>query len=210
MTDNNLNERSLLERERALFSDISGADRQGHAKAHVVLRHFLQLANGTMHDIEVFNINKPYVSVFKHAGYVTVSLNFHRKEDVDLQMFFNLLSNYSRPSNSVSYTTEELMNGFYMDNGVQKPVFFPMIQLVLSPIGKETQYQMVGINPVLWNLSPKSPRELDPCILQLAFKEDYFVVTEDLEHFNINELQKEIMMEVEEELMANGNPYDKI
>lgn len=202
--------RSHSSRERDYYVDISGPDKNGHPKAHVMIRYYNQYADGTTQELDILSVEKPFVSVFKHGGYVDVSLDFRQNIDVDLRMFWTTLENYFSPSNSVSYTDEEIEQGFYYENGEKKQVYFPLIQLILSPIGKESEYQLVGINPLLPpRLSPKNTVDLDPCVLQLVFAEDYFVVVDDLDDIDTGELQREITEEIAEEEKRRGQ-YGRI
>ena len=196
-------QRSNIERklrDRDYFEDISGAGTGGHTKAHVVLRYYHKYMDGTFDDLEVLSFDKPIVRVFKHAGFVNVFLDFGRREDIDLRMSWRLLEDYSSPTNSVDYLPEEIESGYYEDDLGRHKVYIPLIELVLSPIGKEDKYEMQGYNPIFFSLAPSSPDYPDPCVLQLTFMDTNFTVYNMLKELDIHELENEVMMEIAEEM----------
>lgn len=199
-----MSEMSELEKRRAYYSAISGTAPSNRPKAHVVLRHFEQYHDGKSREIDGLTIDKPIVTVFEHAGYVNVLLNFRRRTDMDLRMFWNLLSRYFNPMNSVSYLPEELESGFYMSNGKQKRVYFPMIELILSPIGKEGDFELHGLNPLFFNLGPADPSSEEPCVLQLTFDAGWFHVLDNLEPLDIGQLREEILHEMENKMSSGA------
>lgn len=190
-------------RDRARMVDISGAGVGGHPKAHVVLRYYEQYSDGTTMDLNHITMDKPILSVFKHAGYVNVSLDFGQREDMDLRMAWNMLTEYSKPINSVSYLPEEIESGYYTVDGLKKMVYFPMFEVVLSPIGKENEYEMRGINPLFFTLSPTNPMAPEPCVLQLTFSEDFFIILDNIEDYDLVMMKEEVQQELAEELEGN-------
>lgn len=199
-----LNDDSLkaYPRDAALFADISGSDDFGRPKARILLRHYTQFSDGSEieHD-EPLIIEKPILSVFKHAGYVNVRMDFHQIIDQDLRDVWELLERYSDPMNSVDYTQEELESGFYKDeDGKEYLVHFPTIALTLSPINREKDYAMTGINPAFYTLQPQKPGGA-VCVLELTFQEDLFVIARDLS-LDTDEIQQEALQEL------GADPYD--
>ena len=191
-------ERTL--RDRDYFEDISGVGTGGHTKAHIVLRYYHKYMDGTFDDLEILSYDKPIVRVFKHAGFVNVFLDFGRREDIDLRMSWRLLEDYSSPSNSVDYLPEEIESGYYEDKLGRHKVYLPLVELVLSPIGKEDKYELQGYNPVFFSLAPSGPDSPEPCVLQLTFMDSSFTVYNLLEELDIHELENEVMMEIAEEM----------
>lgn len=183
------------------FVEISGEEYGGRPKAHVMLRYFEDYSDGSTRDLQVLNIDKPIVSVFKHPGYVNVLLDFKQARDMDLRMVWSMLKDYSNPINSMDYLPEEMESGYYEENGTQKLVFFPLLELTLSPIGRENEFQMHGVNPVFFQLGPKSPAELDPCVLQFVFPEEWFIVDEMKNGIDLQQLKHEVMDELQSEMM---------
>lgn len=182
------------------FIDISGRDKAEKPKAHVSLIYSLRYNNGTSIERQELTIpQKPVVSIFKHAGYVNVYLDFLSRDDSDLAMAWKLLSEYSNPENSVDWTEEELESGSYLgEDDKEHMIYFPMIELILSPIGRETEYMMHGLNPAFFTLQPNSPKE-SPCVIQLTFPEDWFIIDDNIEPVDMNAIRNEL----EEELGAN-------
>lgn len=189
---------------RQFMKDISGPAPGNRPKAHVVLRYYEQYHDGSTREIDAITINKPILTVFQHAGYTNVLLDFRNRMDMDLRMFWNLLSKYFDPSNSVDYLPEELESGFYTVNGKQEMVYFPMIELVLSPIGREGEYEMHGLNPAFFTLAPASPLKPEPCVLQLTFDASWFQIIDNLEPLDPALLRSEIIHEMEQEESRKG------
>lgn len=185
------------------YVDISGVAPGNRPKAHVMFRYYEQYSDGSTRDIQVISIDKPIVSVFKHPGFVNVLLDFHQRTDMDLRMVWSMLTDYSNPINSIDYLPEELESGFYEENGEKKMVFFPLLELTLSPIGRENEFQMHGVNPAFFSLSSNSPVEIEPCVLQLTFPESWFIVDEELGHIDLNEMKRDIMDELSAEMGMN-------
>lgn len=95
----------------------------------------------------MLTIDKPIINIFKHAGFVNVFLDFGSRDDMDLRVIWDVLTEYSRPANSVSYLPEELESGFYNTEDGPKMVYFPVLSLALSPIGREDSYMVHGYAP---------------------------------------------------------------
>lgn len=189
------------------FVDISGTDEFGHGKAYVALVYSTRYDDeeGTTVVRRELNIApKPIVMVSQHAGYATVLLDFLSNEDMDLRQAWELLSDYSRPENSIAWTDEELESGVYVDeSGKEQPIYFPLVELVLSPVGKETEYQIHGINPAFYTLQPNGP-EGQPSVLQLVFPEEALVVADEIDEIDYDSIQREIREEEEAALMQGG------
>ena len=194
MDSTNVNlSKSRLDLQR--ISEISGALPNGRPKAHVFLRYYLLFSNGAEQVLDSAEITKPSVFVSKHAGYVDVRMDFGSARDQDLNYIWKILEEYSL--NSVSYTQEEIDKGFYFDGNKEQMVYYPTIDIALSPIGKETEYQMIAYNPIFYTLEPRNP-ESPPSILHFVFDEDFFVIVDDL-NVDEEELQKEIDKEDSEQ-----------
>lgn len=186
-------------RDTERFVDISGTGPAGRPKAHVLFRQYEQYSDGTEREIQTLSFVKPIINVFKHAGYVNVYLDFGSIDDVDLRIVWNMLSNFSRAEQSVSYLPEELESGKYLaSDGRERMVYFPVIDLVLSPAGRESEYQLHGYNPAFFTLGPKDLRG-EACVLQLTFPEEWFVVINDLEPVDYSLINHEILQELGEE-----------
>ena len=200
MENNNNTSDNDLDIQRII--DISGMDLDKKPKAHVVLRHVDTYSDGTTREIASAVIIKPIVYVFKHAGYVNVRLDFGDPRDHDLSYFWQILDRYSQPENSVSYLPEEIESGIYIDSNKRKRlVYFPTIHLTLSPIGKETDYQMVGFNPIFYTLQPQAPNG-KPTVLQFTFPEEWFLIVDKLDPIDMEEMYKEVF-----QLMSDENIY---
>jgi len=190
MENNNISSDIRLDVQRII--DISGVDKDNKTKAHVVLRHVETYSDGTTKEIESVVIIKPVVYVFKHAGYVNVRLDFGDPRDQDLWYIWQILDRYSKPENSVSYLPEEIESGVYIDNEKRKRlVYFPTLQLSLSPIGEETNYQMVGFNPIFYTLQPQSPNG-KPTVLQFTFPEEWFLIVDKIDPIDMETLYQEV------------------
>ena len=190
MENNNISSDTRLDVQRII--DISGVDKDNKTKAHVVLRHVETYSDGTTKEIESVVIIKPVVYVFKHAGYVNVRLDFGDPRDQDLWYIWQILDRYSKPENSVSYLPEEIESGVYIDNEKRKRlVYYPTLQLSLSPIGEETNYQMVGFNPIFYTLQPQSPNG-KPTVLQFTFPEEWFLIVDKIDPIDMETLYQEV------------------
>lgn len=178
--------------------DISGTTPEGKPKAHVLLHYYEQYSDGTMKDIQTMTVDKPIVNIFKHAGFVNVFLDFGNSHDQDLKIMYDLLTEFQKPSNSVSYLPEELESGFYETPEGPKMVYFPILNLALSPIGKESSYMLHGYNPAFFTLAP-SHIHGSPCVIQFTFMEETFAVVNDLDRIDPAQVQAEVMAELEAE-----------
>ncbi len=193
--------------ETAYFVDISGQDESGKPKAHVALNFSLRFNDGSsIEEQELVIPQKPVVSVFKHAGFVNVHLDFLTHLDNDLNLAWKLLTDYSDPENSVDWTEEELESGYYMGvDDKEHMIYFPMLELVLSPIDKETEYIMHGLNPAFFTLQPNDPKG-SPCVLQFVFPEEWFFINDEIDPINESALHEELEAEFDEGLYGPGYP----
>lgn len=185
-------------RDIEYFKEISGRNVSGQTKAIIGLRWFEKNSDGSETEIQEVQMQKPIVYIIKRAGYVNVFLDFQRRNDVDLRNFWDLRTAYFDPSNSVSYTEEELDSGIY-NNGPGTPdrlVYFPLLQLMISPIGKESQFIIVGLNPASITLSAPDPTG-EPCVVHLIFEESFFVVNDELEKIDLETLYQEEIQLIE-------------
>ena len=190
-------------RDSERFDDISGVGQYKRPKAHVLIRHYHQYSDGTYMDIESLTYDKPIISVFRHPGYVNICMDFGSVNDVDLKTTWDLLSRYSSPANNVSYLPDELESGIYTVKGIQRKVYFPLLEVVLSPIGKESEYEIHALNPAFFTLSTNSPLSFEPCVLQFTFDESWTTVINDLEYVDLTQLREEVMREI-----ADGKSID--
>ena len=193
-----------MKRDIDFMQDISGTNAAGHTKAIVSLRWYEKNSDGTETEVREVQIQKPVVYIMKRAGYVNLFLDFMRRIDVDLRNSWDLISAYFNPINSVSYTEEELESGIFNNGEGTKDqlVYFPLLEVRLSPIGRELDYIIVGLNPASCSLAARDPSG-EPCVLQMVFEESWFVVNSDLEQIDLKELELELIEE-----MKAGNTLD--
>lgn len=192
------------------YEEISGLDEYSRPKAQVALAYGKCYNDGEFQvKQELILPRKPVVYVFKHAGFVNVMLDFLSNTDGDLRMAWDLVQNYSQPKNSVDWSMEELDNGFYIDaSGKEQKIYFPMLELVLSPVGREEEFQFQGRNPAFYTLQPNNPTG-GPCVLQFTFTEDWFVLIEEgIDHVDIDTIRNEIMEEMGYAMGAGIDPND--
>lgn len=182
--------------------DISGPTPEGRTKAHVILRYVEFFSDGTEKELDSVIIEKPIVYVFKHAGFVNVRLDFNSSGDLDLKYIYRILEDYSNPANSVSYLPEEAINGIYNDGEKDRLVYYPFITLALSPIDNESEYQIIGMNPLCYCLQPRDLTSPEPTVIQFTFDEDWFIISDDVEPIDMEALYQEayqILLEQEVE-----------
>jgi len=129
-------------------------------------------------------------------------------------MAWDLLSSYSTPENSIDWSEEELTTGVYTDmDGQTRLVYFPMIELVILPTGKLNAqtptdlFQLHGLNPAFYTLQPNGPKG-EPCVLQLTFPEDWFVLEDEIAPVDMEKIRNEIMEELAMEMGAGIDPKD--
>jgi len=204
--DNNSYERHNIRR----YIDISGLDEYERPKAHVALTYGNCYSNGQFQVLQELILPvKPVVQVFKHAGFVNVMLDFLNTDDGDLFMAWDLLEHYNRPENSIDWSVEALNAGVYTDEqGNEQLVHFPMLELILSPIGKEDEYQFQGRNPAFYTLQANGPKG-GPCVLQFTFTEDWFTLIEDgIDPVDIDAIRQEILEEMGYDMGAGIDPAD--
>ena len=160
------------------FVAISGSAPGGRSNARVYLKYYNLYSNGTVQSLAELSMHNPIVSVFKHAGFVNVYLDFGSRTNQDLSDAWDMLNVFSRPINKVSYLPEEIESGFYEAPGAQEMVYFPVLDLTLSPVSKKDPFLIHGCNPVHYRLEPNSPKE-EPCVLQLVFREASFEIVSE-------------------------------
>lgn len=201
-------EEETASKEKEFIKDISGINPQTkRTKTHLIIRVVETNSDGTEVEIDSIIIEKPIVYVLKHPGYVEVNLDFGKAKDQDLQYIWKILKEYSAPANSVSYTFDELESGVYNDGANDRLVYFPQIQLALSPVGRESEYQMLGFNPAYFTLQPGithdaySIKELESSLISFMFSEETFVITTDLDPIDMAALQMEALKENSPEYM---------
>lgn len=197
---------STLPRDVERLIDISGSVGSGRPKAHMFLRHYVQYFDGSTRDIETAPIDKPIVNIFQHAGFVNVYLDFGRQSDMDLKVVWDIIQAFTDVRNSVSYLPEELQSGVYMTESGPKMVYYPVLELILSPIGREDEYAIHGYNPAFVTLAPNGPNG-EICVLQLTFPEETFSVVNHPYEMDPSRIQAEIKEELEAEERGHSSQY---
>ena len=190
------------------YVEISGPDAFGKPKANIVLNYSDRFSDGTSHTLQELTIlQKPIVSVFRHAGYVNVLLDFKYPESQDLYLTWQLLQEYSQPINGVCWLPEELESGYFIDlDGQQQLIYFPMLELGITPVGKEKEFQLIGLNPLFFTLQPNGLSGT-PCVIQFTFPEAWFHVVEDLSSdIDLNLIRDEVMEELALDKLLDENP----
>ncbi len=181
--------------------DISGPSADGRPKAHVLLHVYDKFHDGTEKEIhQPMMVIKPFVHIFKddEPGYINVALDFGHHNDMDLRVIWDFLMEYADPTNSVSYTAEELDSGAYETPEGKKMVYYPVLDLALSPVGREESYMIRGLNPAFFTLAPGNGiREV--CVLQFTFPEESFFVVKDLDRVDHELIHSETKAELEAE-----------
>lgn len=195
--------------------EVSGLNEYDIPNAQLVFVHSNRYSDGSSVILQQLDLpQKPVVQCFKHAGYVNVLIDFLSRDDVDLAMVWDLLSTYSNPENSIDWSEEELETGVYTDSeGQPCMVYFPMLELVILPSFRlnlqspKEMFQLHGMNPLFYTLQPNGPKG-EPCVLQLTFAEDWFVLEDDLAPVDIEQIRNEVMEELAMELGAGIDPKD--
>ncbi len=187
------------ERELDCYADISGKNEHGRPKARIQMRYYTLFSDGREEEHQSILVEKPILSVFKHMnfinlqGYVNVRMDFDQAIDQDLREIWQMLDEHSSPMNSVTYSPEERESGYYTDASGNHLVYYPTIELLISPIHDTKRYAMIGVDPAFYTLDPKEPGG-KPCVLQLTFPEESFSVVEptlpDLEEIQAEALQE--------------------
>lgn len=199
-------------RPKDRYLEISGTNEYGRPKAHVTFTYAERYSDGTEKVLREMVISlKPIISVFHHAGYINVDMDFRNSSDIDLAMIWDLLEEYKRPINSVDWLPEEIESGVYEDeSGNERLVYFPVLEVSLHPAGKETEFAIIGENPLFFTLQPNGPKG-EPCVLQFTFLEDWFFVTEgDKINVDLASIRDEVVSELAMEMAepnhnSNGN-----
>lgn len=190
-------------RPKQRYVEVSGTDQYGRAKAHVIVTYSERFSDGTVHALSTVQFtNKAILSVFRHAGYVNVNMDFKDRRDVDLALLWQMLTDYSNPINSVDWLPDEIESGKYLDaNGVERFIWFPYVEVAISLTGKETDFVIVGQNPIFYTLQPAGPQSLDPTVLQLTFEEGWFhVVEEPKDGISLERIREEAIEELAAEM----------
>lgn len=204
------NNDEFKKKEESIFiNDISGYNTQTRkTKAHVVIRFLENNSDGTEDVIDTIHIDKPIVYIEQKNGHKEINLDFGSARDQDLQYIWKMLKDYSAPENSISYTIDEIETGIYNDGEADRLVYFPSIQINLRPIGKESDYEMIAFNPLLYSLKPgyipvSQPGKVpEPSMISFMVEDEFFVITTDLDYIDMNSLQQEVLLSDKEH-----NPY---
>jgi len=183
------------------FMSISGTDRSGRPKADVFFRHYLHYSDGTMKEIEEIQMRKPIVNIFCSAGYVNLFLDFHSRTDADLALAHSCLMRYMSTSNSVLYDREEVEQGYYFNPaGEEELVYFPILEVALSPIGHETEYMIHGYRPAFFGMFHGDGPANEPTGLQLVFKDNLFILNESIDPLDLASVQNQAVEEAKMEI----------
>lgn len=206
-------EESFAERSRSVISprarerylELSGEDpmRPGIGKCHIILSYSERYMDGTSREIERVTITqKPIVEIFRHAGWVNVNIDFRSITDSDLRMTWHLLHEFQRPINSVDWTEEELESGYYNDEqGNRRMIYFPYVEVALSPAGKETDFVIIGQNPAMFTLQP-SDIGTEATVIQIVFPEGWLHVIENVRGgVDLNAIRDEVVAELAGEML---------
>ena len=182
------------------FQEISGMDSSGRTKCEIFLRHYLMYSDGTTKEVEEVHIRKPIVYIFAAGGYVNVFLDFFRRTDDDLRLAWSVVQNYMNPANSAFFLPEEVEQGYYItEDGRQELVYYPFLELAISPLGHEQEYMIHGYRPLLYaNVSPAPDKDLT--VLQLVFKDNLFIVDEEVGEIDRYSVQQEALNEAQMEM----------
>ena len=188
-------------KELEYIVDISGENAQKKSKAHTFIKSYEFFpVDGTEKVLMELEFVKPIVKVFHQIGYYHVFLDFGSANDMDLRMTYDLVSRFKQPENSVSWLAEEYEKGTYIDkDGRERKVYYPMLSLSLIPIGKETEYQMHGYNPILFDLTAGDIKGT-PSVMHFVFDENTFEIRDKKVEFSMREIQEEAEAELEREL----------
>lgn len=188
-----------LMRDIDFYNDISGKNAAGRSKATVGLRWFEKNSDGSETEVmEIEPIQKPIVNIVKRFGYVNVFLNYGRRIDVDLRNAWEMLMSYFSPVNSVSYTEEELESGVFNlgDGTPDRLVYFPLLQVIFSPVGHESEYVITGLNPVSVSITPIDITG-EPCVIQMVFDDEWFFVS-DVEQIDAEQIKQELIESIQQ------------
>lgn len=194
-------------RAKDRYVELSGRDAYGRPKAHVIFTYLNQYSDGTSTILNELTVSrKPIVNIFCHDDYVNVTLDFLSPHDADLAMVWQLLETYSRPINSVDWLPEELESGVYIDEeGNERLVFFPMLQIGLHPFNREMEFGITGMTPLFFTLQPNGPGG-EPCVIQLTFHKELFFVTESdqINGVDTDQIRQEVADEMALEMFEPG------
>lgn len=185
------------------FNKVCGETPTGRPKATMMLSFYNYYSDDTRAEIgEPIILTKPIVHVFSRFGLINIYLDFKSGRDNDLRYVWQKLQDYFHPSNSVSYLPEELESGFYETEKGRQRVFFPTMDLILSPVGKENEIVILAHNPVIYNILPNEQGE--NCVIQLAFTLDTVATS------GVNIDYDEIYSEILEEQAAEERYHKQI
>jgi len=191
-------------RARDRFIQVSGTDQFGKPKTHVIFTFSERYSDGSSKVLQEVSVSKkPILSVFSNEGFVDVTMDFRSRDDVDLNLALQLIGEYQRPINSVDWLPEEIEQDFYIgEDGEQHLLYWPVLEVAISPLNKELEFMLTGINPPFFTLQPSmtthpSGSSFEPCVLHFTFLQDWFTVSEDLhEHVDLDAMREEVIQEL--------------
>lgn len=171
--------RAVRERYLGFIRDISGADSRGNGKARVLLRIYEMYQDKTEgREIERLEFIKPVVSVMHSLGKFHVSIDFLDMENADLIKTFELYQRYVDLLSFATFLPEEVENGYYKDiRGNMHKIYYPMFSMTLTPLDKESAFEMTGYYPDEPVYTPSKLKSM-PTMLQFTFDEETFVISE--------------------------------
>lgn len=195
-------------RPQQRLMEISGADRLGKTKATCFLRSYLHYSDGTTKEVEEMQLNKPIVNIFASGGFVNVFLEFGRRTDEELNLAFDMITRYMSASNSAVFLPDEVAQGYFINEaGEDELVYYPILELAISPLGHEREYMIHGYRPLLYGMVGPTPTS-DLTTLQIVFKDNLFIVDEHAGSIDYAAVERDAMEEARMESMGEFNPED--
>ncbi len=196
------------QRDQERYMEISGPDRSGHTKGRLFMRHYLQYSDGTTKEIEELEMVKPIINIFSAGGYVNLFLEFKSRTDVDLAKAFACIQRYFDTSNGVTFTEDEMTQGFYTNEvGEDEQVFTPVLEISISPLGHEFEYMIHGFRPLLYAMVGREP-ENDLNILELVFKDKLFLIDDNIGTIDHQAIRLDLMDDILFEDLESFDPDD--
>lgn len=182
---------NLHPRRKERFMEVSGTDARGRVKATVILRHYLRYADGTERDIQVLTFAKPILNLFEGYGFLCIDMDFLQPYDEDLKVAFYMMDNFFNARNAACYLPEELERGTFEGINGEEPIYYPMMEAIISPIGRETEFQIHAFNILHFCLGPSCINGR-PTVLKLLSSNDYLIISDHLNPVDYEKIGKEV------------------
>lgn len=140
--------------EYDLIQAMSGVDENGEGKCAIAITHQRCDSRGVVRDVDdEFVSEKPVVQVFKQpGGFLCVDLLFRSIEDKDLKIIYSYLDRFFAATNSASDDETD----------------FPLLSVVIVPREYGGKYWAIGLNPILYALTPEDSAG-EPRIIRMTF-----------------------------------------